>query len=57
MRVLIRAASAHGLRSLRIQSTSYRKFLLPRVLHAVPNSRTSTEAVVGTTKYSKLPHY
>ena len=33
----------HGLRSLRFQNASYRKFLLPKVLHAVPDAWPSTE--------------
>ena len=39
----IRTVSAHGLRSLRIRNTSYRKFVLRKILHAVHDTRTSTE--------------
>jgi len=39
----IRTVSAHGLRSLRIRNTSHRKFVLRKILHAVHDTRTSTE--------------
>ena len=39
----IRTVSAHGLRSLRIQSASHRKFGMLKVLRAVQSTRTSAE--------------
>ena len=39
----LRTVSAHGLRSLRFQNAWYRKFGMLKVLHAVQDSRASTE--------------